>query len=66
VLYIYFNLITGMASSGLSGTRRAGVDGLLALDLPPEESENYETLMRQAVCATSTSSPRPRRRTGSR
>ena len=26
----------------------AGVDGLLALDLPPEESENYEALMRQA------------------
>ncbi|HTI99673.1 MAG TPA: tryptophan synthase subunit alpha, partial [Dongiaceae bacterium] len=26
----------------------AGVDGLLVLDLPPEESENYETLMRAA------------------
>jgi tryptophan synthase alpha chain len=24
------------------------VDGLLVLDLPPEESENYETLMRKA------------------
>jgi tryptophan synthase alpha chain len=27
---------------------RSGVDGLLVLDLPPEESENYEALMRQA------------------
>src|SRR6266704_907361 len=26
----------------------AGVDGLLALDLPPEESDNYENLMRGA------------------
>jgi tryptophan synthase alpha chain len=30
---------------------RAGVDGLLALDLPPEESENYEALMRAAGLA---------------
>ena len=30
----------------------AGVDGLLALDLPPEESENYESLMARAgLCA---------------
>jgi tryptophan synthase alpha chain len=27
---------------------RAGVDGLLVLDLPPEESENYEALMASA------------------
>ena len=26
----------------------AGVDGLLVLDLPPEESDNYEALMKQA------------------
>ena len=26
---------------------RAGVDGLLVLDLPPEESDNYEALMKQ-------------------
>ena len=26
----------------------AGVDGLLVLDLPPEESDNYEALMREA------------------
>lgn len=52
VLYIYFNLIhkVGMARF-VADAAQAGVDGLLVLDLPPEESENYETLMRQAeVC----------------
>jgi tryptophan synthase alpha chain len=48
VLYIYFNLIhkVGMEKF-IAGAARAGVDGLLVLDLPPEESENYETLMRK-------------------
>lgn len=49
VLYIYFNL---MHRHGLekfiNDAARAGVDGLLALDLPPEESENYEALMQKA------------------
>jgi tryptophan synthase alpha chain len=27
---------------------KAGVDGLLVLDLPPEESDNYEVLMKKA------------------
>src|SRR5580692_360559 len=49
VLYIYFNL---MHRRGLETFVReaaaAGVDGLLALDLPPEESGNYEALMAQA------------------
>src|SRR5437773_1160629 len=49
VLYIYFNL---MHRCGLerfiSAAARAGVDGLLVLDLPPEEAENYEEMMRQA------------------
>jgi len=49
VLYIYFNL---MHRHGLEkfiqDAARAGVDGLLALDLPPEESENYEALMAKA------------------
>jgi tryptophan synthase alpha chain len=31
----------------ISACANAGVDGLLVLDLPPEESDNYETLMRQ-------------------
>src|SRR5437016_3984225 len=49
VLYIYFNLIhkVGMEKF-IADAARAGVDGLLVLDLPPEESENYESLMRNA------------------
>ena len=47
VLYIYFNLIhrIGMEKF-IVAAAKAGVDGLLALDLPPEESENYEGLMK--------------------
>jgi tryptophan synthase alpha chain len=49
VLYIYFNL---MHRHGLEkfirDAARAGVDGLLALDLPPEESGDYEALMHKA------------------
>ena len=46
VLYIYFNLIhkVGMKQF-IANAAQAGVDGLLVLDLPPEESENYEALM---------------------
>ena len=49
VLYIYFNLIhkVGMEKF-ISAATKAGVDGLLVLDLPPEESDNYESLMRKA------------------
>src|SRR5947207_1548475 len=49
VLYIYFNLMhrVGLANF-IQDAARAGVDGLLALDLPPEESGNYEALMRAA------------------
>jgi tryptophan synthase alpha chain len=49
VLYIYFNLIhkVGMEKF-ISEAAQAGVDGLLVLDLPPEESDNYEALMKQA------------------
>lgn len=49
VLYIYFNLIhkVGMAEF-INDAAKAGVDGLLVLDLPPEESENYEALMTKA------------------
>src|SRR5580658_9204872 len=49
VLYIYFNLIhkVGMEKF-IADTASAGVDGLLVLDLPPEESENYEALMEKA------------------
>lgn len=49
VLYIYFNLIhrVGMKEF-IQDAARAGVDGLLVLDLPPEESENYEDLMKKS------------------
>jgi len=49
VLYIYFNLIhkVGMEKF-ISDCAGAGVDGLLVLDLPPEESDNYEALMKRA------------------
>ena len=49
VLYIYFNLIhkVGMEKF-IAEAAKAGVDGLLVLDLPPEESENYEALMKRA------------------
>src|SRR5450631_2110440 len=49
VLYIYFNLIHRVGlEKFISAAAKAGVDGLLVLDLPPEESDNYETLMKQA------------------
>src|SRR5882762_8146626 len=49
VLYIYFNLIHRHGLERfIQDAARAGVDGLLVLDLPPEESGNYEGLMRQA------------------
>src|SRR5687768_8685453 len=52
VLYIYFNLIHKVGlKQFIHDAARAGVDGLLVLDLPPEESGNYESMMREAgVC----------------
>ncbi len=49
VLYVYYNLLhrCGVAQF-IRNAAAAGVDGLLVLDLPPEESDNYETLMRDA------------------
>jgi len=49
VLYIYFNLMhrPGVQKFILDAAR-SGVDGLLALDLPPEESGSYEELMRKS------------------
>jgi len=49
VLYIYYNLIhrRGLAEF-IAAAATAGVDGILALDLPPEEAGEYETLMRAA------------------
>jgi tryptophan synthase alpha chain len=49
VFYIYFNLIHRYGiEKFIVDAAQAGVDGLLALDLPPEEAEDYETLMRKA------------------
>ena len=49
VLYIYFNLIHRVGLKiFIADAAKAGVDGLLVLDLPPEESDNYEALMKQA------------------
>jgi tryptophan synthase alpha chain len=46
VLYIYYNLVHHYGLDRfVVDCARAGVDGLLVLDLPPEESENYEKLM---------------------
>jgi tryptophan synthase alpha chain len=48
VLYIYFNLIHKWGlEKFIVAAAQAGVDGLLVLDLPPEESDNYEALMKQ-------------------
>lgn len=48
VLYIYFNLIHryGLARF-IKDSAAAGIDGLLVLDLPPEESREYEEMMGQ-------------------
>jgi len=49
VLYIYFNLIHKVGlEKFIAAAAQAGVDGLLVLDLPPEESDNYEALMKRA------------------
>jgi tryptophan synthase alpha chain len=49
VLYIYFNLIHRYGTEKfIRDAAKAGVDGLLVLDLPPEEAGNYEALMEKA------------------
>jgi len=49
VLYIYFNLLHRVGLDVfIQEAAAAGVDGLLVLDLPPEESANYESLMEKA------------------
>src|SRR5215831_8824408 len=49
VLYIYFNLVHRCGLERfIQDAARAGVDGLLVLDLPPEEAGSYETLMSKA------------------
>jgi tryptophan synthase alpha chain len=49
VLYIYFNLMHKQGvKQFIDDAAHVGVDGVLVLDLPPEESENYEQLMAAA------------------
>jgi tryptophan synthase alpha chain len=49
VLYIYFNLVHRYGLERfIPDAAEAGVDGLLVLDLPPEEAEQYESLMQSA------------------
>jgi tryptophan synthase alpha chain len=49
VLYIYYNLVHHWGlEKFVANCAQSGVDGLLVLDLPPEESANYEEVMRQA------------------
>ena len=52
VLYVYFNILHKRGlTEFVNAAAAAGVDGLLVLDLPPEESENYESLMADAgIC----------------
>ncbi|MDB6053143.1 MAG: Tryptophan synthase alpha chain [Verrucomicrobiales bacterium] len=46
VFYVYFNLLHRYGfQKFIQDAASAGVDGLLVLDLPPEESENYEEMM---------------------
>lgn len=49
VLYVYFNLLHRFGLERfVAAAAAAGIDGLLILDLPPEESMNYEALMAAA------------------
>ncbi|HUJ11706.1 MAG TPA: tryptophan synthase subunit alpha [Verrucomicrobiae bacterium] len=49
VLYVYFNLLHHYGLKRfVRSAADAGVDGVLALDLPPEEGEAYESLMKRA------------------
>src|SRR3954469_5752646 len=53
VLYVYFNLLHRCGvEKFVADAAAAGVDGLLVLDLPPEESENYEDVMKKQELAT--------------
>lgn len=49
VLYIYFNLLHRVGLDRfIRDAASAGVDGLLILDLPPEEADDYERLMHES------------------
>ncbi|MFM1943256.1 MAG: hypothetical protein RI897_2238 [Verrucomicrobiota bacterium] len=49
VLYLYYNLIYRQGlDQFIQNAAQAGVDGLLVLDLPPEEGADYEQAMKKA------------------
>ncbi len=49
VLYVYYNLLHRIGlEKFITEAATAGVDGLLILDLPPEEADDYERLMARA------------------
>jgi tryptophan synthase alpha chain len=49
IFYIYYNLLHRYGPvKFITDAAEAGVDGLLVLDLPPEESENHEIMMAAA------------------
>ena len=49
VLYVYFNLVHHYGVKKFAkDASAAGVDGVLALDLPPEEAAGFEQIIRQA------------------
>jgi tryptophan synthase alpha chain len=49
VFYIYFNLVHHYGVKKFAkDAAAAGVDGVLALDLPPEETDGFEQILRQA------------------
>ena len=53
VLYLYFNLAFHYGLERfIHDAAKAGVDGFLMLDLPPEESEDFDALMRSAGLCT--------------
>ena len=60
VLYIYFNIMHRRGlKEFIDAAAAAGVDGLLALDLPPEEADEYEQLMKKAgLCSIWLIAPR--------
>lgn len=65
VLYIYFNLLHRVGLQRfINDAAAAGVDGLLVLDLPPEEADDYERLMAAAnlcpVWLVAPTTPEPR------
>jgi len=65
VLYMYFNLAHRCGLQRfIQDAARAGVDGLLVLDLPPEEGQSCQALMRQAglcpICLVAPTTPEER------